>query len=88
MIRTSFEELALAPEFAALVLLEAAADTAVLALAAAYPELQHQDDSAPSLELRVTRNLLGAASAVSESVHRYCLAIRFARRKRYDSITF
>ena len=42
--RLSIDQLGLAPELAVLTILETAADTTVLALAAAYPELQDFHD--------------------------------------------
>ena len=81
MTRPSVEQLGVAPELAALAVLEAAADTAVLALVAVYPEIQdlHEYDDSP--ELRVALDIIDAARAVAASVNRYWLALHLAQER-------
>jgi len=72
--RLSIEQLGAAPELAVLVVLEAAADNAVLALATAYPELEdveHPDDSTPA-----TREALSVVE------HARALGVALARYRR------
>lgn len=87
MTRPSVEQLALAPELAALAILEAAADTAILALAAVYPEIQNLDEHRDSFELRVALDVIDTARALAASVNRYSLAVQLAR-ERDDLLPF
>lgn len=65
MTHLSIEQLAIAPELATLALLEAAANTTVLALVAVFPEIQDLDK----------------ARAVAPAVRRYRRALLLAQER-------
>ncbi len=79
MTRPSLTQLAIAPELATLVVLEVAADTAILVLAALHPEIQDLDTHDDSPELRVALDIIEAARTVAAHVNRYKLALHLAR---------
>lgn len=79
MTRPSVEQLWVAPELAALAVLQVAAETAVLALAAVYPEIQdldnHLDNHDDYPEIRGALDIINTAGAVAACVNRYKLAL-------------
>lgn len=77
MTRISIEQLGFAPEFGVLAILDVAADTAVLALAAAHPELQGIQD--PDDNTTPTGAALAALSVIE---HARALAVALARYRR------
>ena len=87
MTRPSVEELWVAPELAALAVLEVAADTAILALAAVYPELQELDKRDDYPEIRRALDIIDTACAVAACVNRYRLALVVAQ-ERDDLLPF
>ncbi len=87
MTRPSVEELWVAPELAALAVLEVAADTAILALAAVYPELQELDKRDDYPEIRRALDIIDTARAVAACVNRYRLALVVAQ-ERDDLLPF
>lgn len=87
MTPPSIEQLGIAPELAALAVLEAAANTAILALAAVYPEIQNLDECRDSFELRVALDIIDTARALAASLNRYRLAVQLAQ-ERDDLLPF
>lgn len=81
MTRPSLEQLCVAPELAALAVLEVAADTAVLALAAAYPEIEDCDERDGHPELRGALDIIDSARAVAACVNRYRLVLLLAQAR-------
>ena len=81
MTRPSVEQLWGAPELAALAVLEVAADTAVLALAAVYPEIHDLDIRDDYPELRGALDIIDTARAVAVCVNRYRLALLLAQER-------
>lgn len=75
MTRPSVEQLWVAPELAALAVLQVAAETAILALAAVYPEIQDLDNHDDSPEIRGALDIINTAGAVAACVNRYKLAL-------------
>ena len=68
--------LGVAPELAALALLEAALEIASAALVAAQPELMRPDDFVPSTDsARVAAELVQQARALRDNVNRYRIAL-------------
>ena len=80
MTRLSVEQLWVAPELAALAVLQVAADTAVFALAAVYPEIQDLDNHDDYPELRGALDIIDTARAVTACINRYKLALLRAQR--------
>jgi hypothetical protein len=87
MTRPSVQQLWVAPELAALAVLEVAADTAVLALAAVHPELHDLDDLDDYPDLRAALDLIDTARAVAGCINRYRLALVLAQ-ERDDLLPF
>ena len=87
MTRPSVQQLGAAPELAALAVLEVAADTTVLALAAVYPETHDLDDHDDYPELRAALDLIDTARAVAACINRYRLALLVAQ-ERDDLLPF
>ena len=87
MTRVSIGQLGIAPELAVLTVLEAAADTAVLALVAVYPEIQDLDEHDDSPELRVALDIIDTARALAACVNRYRLAL-YLTKQRDDIVAF
>lgn len=83
--RPRLDDLYSAPELAALSLLEAAADVAVVALLAAHPD-DDELDADPHAEQCAARNLVDLARDVGAAVNRYRLALVFARERRRDDL--
>ncbi len=81
MTRPSVEQLWVAPELAALAVLQVAADTAVLALAAIYPEIQDLDNHDDYPEIRGALDIIDTARAVAACVDRYELALLLAQQR-------
>jgi hypothetical protein len=81
MTRPSVEQLWVAPELAALAVLQVAADTAVLALAAVYPEIQDLDNHDDYPEIRGALEIIDTARAVAACVNRYKLALLLAQQR-------
>jgi hypothetical protein len=81
MTRPSVEQLGAAPELAALAVLQVAADTAVLALAAVYPEIQDLDNHDDYPEIRGALDIIDTAHAVAACVNRYKLALLLAQQR-------
>ncbi len=81
MTRPSVQQLWVAPELAALAVLEVAADTAVLALAAVYPETHDLDNHDDYPELRAALDLIDTARAVAACLNRYKLALLLAQER-------
>lgn len=81
MTRPSVEQLWGAPELAALAVLQVAADMAVLALAAVYPEIQDLDNHDDYPELRGALDVIDTARAVAVCVNRYKLALIRAQQR-------
>ncbi len=72
MTRLTTDQLGLAPELAILTVLEAAADTAVLALTAIYPELQYFHDPCDySATTLAARAVIDHARATRGALTRY-----------------
>jgi hypothetical protein len=68
--------LAVAPELAALALLEAALDVASAALVAAHPELMRPDDFEPSTDsAQIATAIVEQARALCGNVNRYRVAL-------------
>ena len=79
-------DLFISPELAALTVLETAADTARLALIAAYPNVPQGE---PPLERRAACAVIDAAAELVTELHRYRLALARARdRDRDDLLPF
>lgn len=82
MTRLSIEQLGNSPELAALALLDTAAGTAILALAAVYPELQDvldpDDDTAA---LRAAMSVIEHARALGLALARYRRALARERQE-------
>lgn len=87
MTHLSMEQLGIAPELATLALLEAAANTAALALIAVFPEIQDLDDDDDGAELRAALDVIDKARAVALSVKRYRRALLLAQ-ERHDPPPF
>ena len=88
MTHLSMEQLGIAPELATLALLEAAANTAALALIAVFPEIQDLDDEDDDgAELRAALDVIDKARAVALSVKRYRRALLLAQ-ERHDPTPF
>lgn len=87
MMRLSVEQLWTTPELAVLAVLETAADTAVLALAAIYPEMQdmHPDDDTDAL--RAALSVIEHARALRVTLNHYRRALVRAR-ERDDALPF
>ena len=81
MTRPPVEQLWGAPELAALAVLQVAADMAVLALAAVYPEIQDLDNHDDYPELRGALDVIDTARAVAVCVNRYKLALIRAQQR-------
>ena len=81
MTRPSVEQLWGAPELAALAVLQVAADMAVLALAAVYPEIQDLDNHDDYPELRGALDVIDTARAVAVCVNRHKLALIRAQQR-------
>jgi hypothetical protein len=78
------ETLSAEPQLASLAVLETAANLAILALVAEYPELASDDSELREpLELRATVDLIELARAVDAAVARYrcALAVRHDRER-------
>src|SRR5262249_35562535 len=73
------DDLRAAPELAALAVLESSINVAVLALGAAYPEIQGLADVHESNDLRAALAIMDIAHALGAAVNRYKLAIVVAR---------
>lgn len=84
--RPRLDDLYSAPELAALSILEAAADVAVVALLAAHPDDDDELDADSPLEQRAASNLVDAARDVAAAVNRYRLALVLARARRRDDL--
>lgn len=76
----SVEQLWVAPELASLAVLEAAADTAILALTAVYPEMADEDPADHSATLRAAVVVIEDARVLTTSMARYRLTLRRAER--------
>jgi len=72
-------ELRAAPELAILAILESSIDVAILALGAAYPEVEGLADVHESDELRAALTIMDMARALGAAVNRYRLALVLAR---------
>jgi hypothetical protein len=81
-VKLSLDSLASDPELAALALLDHALGVAVLALAAAWPELQSDDipQHPPSAVLEV----IDLARALGFALRRYRRVLGATRRRQYD----
>jgi hypothetical protein len=75
--RLTHEQMLGAPELGILDLLENALDVAILALAAAYPEL-HDSDLITAPEALAALDLVEAARALGALINRYSLALACA----------
>lgn len=81
MTRLSIDQLGLAPELAVLTILEAAADTTVLALTAVYPELHDfHDPSDYSATTLAALAVIDHARAMRGALVRYRKAMLRARQ--------
>ena len=83
------EHLAAEPQLASLALLETAANVAILALGAEYPELACDDvELRGPPELRVAVDLIALARAVDVTIARYmrALAARHEREREQDEL--
>jgi hypothetical protein len=83
--RPRLDDLYSAPELAALAVLEAAADVAVLAVLAAHPDDDELDDDSHP-DQRAARVLVDAARDVAACVNRYRLALVVSRQHRRDDL--
>ncbi len=88
MTQTSVEQLGTFPELAIIAVLEAAADIAVLALAAVYPEIGNLEDHADDFELRSALAVIAAARTLVVVINRYRLALHLAAQERDDLLPF
>lgn len=77
------EQLAAAPELAVLAVLEVALRAAILALVAAWPELNDLDDD-PLDEPRAALELVERARDLGAAVNRYRLALATAHGRQDD----
>jgi hypothetical protein len=79
------EHLSTEPQLASLAVLEAAANVAILALCAEYPELacDHVDLREP-LELRAVQDLIELAQAVDGGIARYRLALAMRHERECE----
>jgi hypothetical protein len=85
----SVDQLSAAPERAALTLLEAAADLAVIALVAAHPELHSLDhDDELTHDLHAAIAVIDAARDLNARLHRYHLASLLRARERQQPLPF
>jgi hypothetical protein len=75
------DDLRAAPELAVLAVLESNINVAVLALGAAYPEIQGLADLDESDDLRAALAIMDMARALGAAVNRYRLAIVVARER-------
>ena len=83
MPRPRCEDLSAEPQLAILAVLEAAADIAILALGAEYPELACPDvDPRNPPELRAALELVEIARALDRALGRYRRALRDARARQ------
>lgn len=82
----TIEQLSVAPELASLATLEVAADTAILALAAAHPDLQdgHGHPVDDSASLRAAFAVIDSARALGSTLDRYRWALRRAENQNDD----
>jgi hypothetical protein len=82
----TIEQLSIAPELASLATLEVAADTAILALAAAHPDLQDGDRDLgdDSAVVRAAFALIDVARALGNTLERYRWALRRAGSQNDD----
>lgn len=80
----SVDQLVVSPELAILALLETAADTAILALAATYPELQDPHPTEESAALRAAVAVIDDARALSLTLDLYRLTLRRASRRDHE----
>jgi len=88
MTRPSIEQLWTAPELAALAVLESAADMAVLALAAVYPEMHDIEDPNDHTDaMRAALSVIEHARALGFTLPRYRLALIRAQ-ERDDALPF
>jgi hypothetical protein len=83
----SYENILAAPELGVLTLLEASADLASLALAAAYPEIQVLSGCDEPPELREALAIMNAASTLVAAINHYRLALVLAK-DRVQSLPF
>ena len=82
------EHLADEPQLATLALLENAANVAILALAAQYPELNFNDDPQRDAELRATLDIVDLSRALDCTIHRYRRELRKARERKQNRLPF
>lgn len=74
------EQLWVAPELAALAVLDAAIDAAVLAIGAVYPEMADHDPDDMTDSLRAANVVLDDARTLASALARYRLILRRTRR--------
>ena len=72
----SIEQLWVAPELASLAVLDAAIDTAILAITAVHPEMQDQDPEDQTASLRAATVVIEDARTLVASMSRYRLILR------------
>lgn len=82
------QHLSAEPQLASLAVLEAAANVAILALVAEYPELADDVDEREPLELCAAVDLIELARAVDGGIARYRLALatRHQREREEDDL--
>ena len=82
------EHLSAEPQLASLAILETAANVAILALAAEYPELDVIDDPLRDGELRATLDLVELARALDLTITRYRRELAKARKRNIARLPF
>jgi hypothetical protein len=85
-VKLSYPLLAAAPELGALAVLDTALRVAVLALAAAWPELH--TDQLPCDEPRAALEVIEHARDLGLAVRRYRRALAAAAARRHDELPF
>jgi hypothetical protein len=84
----TIEQTTAAPELALLAVLEATLDVAVVALAAAWPELHCLDLEPDCPASRTAFEIVERAHHLAAAINRYRLALASAERRRYDDLPF
>jgi hypothetical protein len=79
-------DLYVAPELAALAVLEAALDVTIVAIVAAHPDDHELEDDPPAPERVAARALLRAVRNAVSAVNRYRLEISIERARERDEL--
>jgi hypothetical protein len=84
MKRPTVEQLTASPELATLAVLDAALGVAIVALVAAWPELNDLEANCPHDEPRTALDVVQRAGDLAGAINRYRLALATADRRKYD----